>query len=333
VRLKYLLKVSFLTIGILLGASGLMLAQDNKQAQIKVSADEADAIKKIEKAKTLADKVKATGDFVKKYPQSPARNQAANYLAAQITQTKDDAQIIQNGETYLTIFTEPAEVDLILPSLVYSYSATQRNKDAFAVAEKYFSRHAEDVSLRLKLATDGSNLFRSGSKDFAPQSRDYAAQAIALIEANKKPADIDDAGWKEYQTKWLAQLYQIVGVLDFYADDRTKARANLEKATSLDARDVNSWVLLATINDEEYQALATKYNAAATSTERDALLKQANEKMDQVMELFARIVALTDAKPEAKQINDSVRQNLESYYKYRHKNLDGLQDLINKYKK
>jgi acyl-CoA reductase-like NAD-dependent aldehyde dehydrogenase len=90
---------------------------------------------------------------------------------------------------------------------------------------------------------------------------------------------------------------------------------------------------LATINDEEYQALATKYNAAATSTERDALLKQANEKMDQVMELFARIVALTDGKPEAKQINDSVRQNLESYYKYRHKNLDGLPDLINKYKK
>src|SRR5215213_6605584 len=167
-----------------------MLAQDNKQAQIKVSADEADAIKKIEKAKTLADKVKATGDFVKKYPQSPARNQAANYLAAQITQTKDDAQIIQHGETYLTIFAEPAEADLILPSLVYSYTAAKRNKEAFDTGEKYFSRHAEDVSLRLKLAIDGSNLFRTGTKDFAGQSRTYAAQAIELIEANKKPADI-----------------------------------------------------------------------------------------------------------------------------------------------
>ena len=333
--LKYLVKVLFLTVGILLGASGAALAQEqnNKQAQIKVSADEAKAIKKIEEAKTLADKVKLTNDFIKKYPQSPARNQAANYLAAQITLVKDDAQIIQHGETYLTIFTEPAEADLILPSLIYSYTTVKRTKEAFETGEKYFSRHAEDVSLRLKLAIDGSNLVRTGTKDFAAQSRNYAAQAIALIEANKKPANIDDAGWKEYQTKWLPQLYQTIGVLDFYADDKIKARASFEKATSLDAGDVNSWVLLSSILDEEYQALAMKYNAANTGAERDELLKQANEKMDRVIEMYARIVALTDAKPEAKQINEQVRQGLEDYYKYRHKNLDGLQDLINKYKK
>src|SRR5215203_4006743 len=91
VRLKYLFKVSVLTVAILLGISGNLSAQDNKQ--IKVSADEADAIKKIEKGKTLADKVKATNDFIQKYPKSPARSQAANYLAAEITKTKDDAQI------------------------------------------------------------------------------------------------------------------------------------------------------------------------------------------------------------------------------------------------
>jgi hypothetical protein len=333
VRLKDLFKVSFLVIGILLGTSLLGLAQDNKPPQIKVSADEAKAIKKIEEAKTLADKIKATTDFLKKYPKSPARGQAAEYLAAQITAVKDDTQIIQNGETYLTIFTEPAEADLILPSLIYSYSTAKRNKDAFLTAEKYFARHPEEVSLRLNLALDGANLFRTGTKDFAAPARDYANQAIALIEANKKPANIDDAGWKEYQTKWLPQLYQTLGVLDFYGDDRAKARVNFEKATKLDANDVNSWVLLATINDDEYQALANKYNLAEAGAARDALLKQANEKMDQVIEMFARIVALTDAKPEAKQINEQVRQSLEGYYKYRHKSLDGLPELINKYKK
>jgi hypothetical protein len=333
VHLKYLFKVLLLAIGILSATSGFGWAQDNKQAQIKVSADEAKAIKKIEGAKTLADKVKATSDFILKYPKSPARGQAAEYLAGQIIQVKDDAQIIQNGETYLTIFTEPAEADLMLPSLIYSYSTVTRSKDAFAAADKYFTRHPEDVSLRLKLAIDGSNLFRTGTKDFAAQSRDYATQAIALIEANKKPANIDDAGWKEYQTKWLPQLYQTLGVLDFYGNDRAKARVNLEKATQLDAGDVNSWVLLATMLDEEYQTLAAKYNAANAGTERDNLLKQANEKLDQVIDMFARIVALTDAKPEAKQINEQVRQSLESYYKYRYQNLDGLPQLINKYKK
>ena len=327
------LKLLLFAAGILFVFSAVAAAQDNKQAQVKVSSDEAKAIKKIEEAKTLADKVKLTGEFIKKYPQSPARAQAANYLAGQITQVKDDAQIIQNGETYLTIFTEPAEADLILPNLIYSYSAAKRNKEAFESAGKYFSRHPEDVSLRLKLAIEGSNLLRTGTKDYAAQSRSYAAEAVALIEANKKPADVTDAGWQEYQTKWLPQLYQTMGIIDFYAGDKTNARASLEKATKLDAGDVNSWILLATMHDDEYQALATKYNAATASAERNELLKQANEKLDVVIEMFARIVALTDPKPEAKQINEQVRQNLESYYKYRHKGLDGLQELINKYKK
>jgi hypothetical protein len=263
----------------------------------------------------------------------PARGQAANYLAAQITQTKDDAQIIQYGETYLTIFAEPAENDLILPSLIYSYSTANRSKEAYAAAEKYFSRHPEDVAIRLKLAIDGSNLLRGGNKDFSAPSREYAAQAIVLIEANKKPADIDDGGWKEYQTKWLPQLYQTVGVFDFYGGDKKKARVSFEKATSLDANDVNSWVLLANILDEEYQALAMKYNVADQGAAREELLKQANEKMDQVIDMFARIVALTDARADAKPLNDQVRQNLEEYYKHRHKNLDGLPALIGKYKK
>ena len=79
--------------------------------------------------------------------------------------------------------------------------------------------------------------------------------------------------------------------------------------------------------------LALKFNTTAAGAERDAMLVKANEKLDATIEAFARIVALTDGKPEAKQVNDQVRENLESYYKYRHKNTDGLQALIDKYKK
>ncbi len=327
--LRNLIKVLLLSIGILSASFSTAPAQDNK---IKVSADEAEAMKKIEKAKTLAEKIKATEDFLKKYPKTPARGQAAEYLAGQIAQVKDDAQVIQSGETYVTIFTEPAEVDLVLPSLVYSYSASNRAKDAFATGEKYFSRHPEDVALRVKLAIEGSNLLRTGTKDFAVQSRDYATQAIELIESNKKPANLDDARWKEYQTKYLPQLYQSLGVYEFNAGDKAKARANLEKATSLEANDINSWILLSSLIDEEYQELANKYNAADNGVARNELLKQANEKLDQLIDMFARIVALTDGKPEAKQANEQIRQSLESYYQYRHKNLDGLPALINKYK-
>ncbi len=333
VNKKNVFRVLFLAVGILAAGLFPVNAQENQPEKIKVSKDEEKAVKKIEAAKSLGEKIKATDEFIKKYPQSPARNQAAGYLANQILQLKDDAQVIQNSETYLTIFTEPAEADIILPVMVSSYVALKRYKEAYSTADKYLARHPEDVSVRLQLAIEGSNLVRTGTKDYAPVSRGFAGQAIELIEVGKKPADIDDAQWKEYQTKWLPQLYQSAGVLDYAGGDRAKAIVNFEKATKLNSGDINSWVLLATMSDDEYQNLAQKYNITPAGAARDELLKQANAKMDQTMELFARIIALTDGKPEAKQINEEIRQNLEQYYKYRHKNLDGMSELINKYKK
>lgn len=333
VNKKYLLRSFIVAVALLTASFFPAKAQENNQEKIKVSADEAKAVKKIESAKTLAEKIKATDEFIKKYPQSPARNQAATYLAGQILQSKDDAQVVQNSETYLTIFTDPAEMDIVLPNLISSYVALKRYKDAYSAADKYLARHPEEVFVRLQLAIEGSNLVRTGTKDYAPVSRDYAAKAIELIEANKKPAEVDDAQWKEYQTKWLPQLYQSAGILAYDSGDRTKALTNFEKATKLNSGDVNSWILLATIRDDEYQTLAQKYNAASPGAERDELLKQANAKMDETIEMFARIIAMTEGKPEAKQIHDQLRQNLEQYYKYRHKNsTEGMQQLINKYK-
>ena len=209
----------------------------------------------------------------------------------------------------------------------------KRTNDAFDYGQKYLARHPEDVHTRLTLAVEGSNQVRSGNKTFAVASRDYAAKAIELIEADKRPADIKQANWAEYKTKWLPQLYQTQGYIDFSSGDKEKARVSLEKATALNSADINSWLLIGSMLDDEYQALALKYNTTAAGAERDAQLVKANEKLDATIDTFARIVALSDGKPEAKQINDQVRENLENYYKYRHKNTDGMQALIDKYKK
>ena len=322
----------FLIGGILFAGFTSVSAQDTKE-KVKVSAKEAKAIEKIEKAKTIDEKMSATAAYIKEFPQSPARQQVVDYAAAEITLLTDDAQVIKSGETYLTIFTKPEDTDLIASALIYSYIQLKRPKDAFETAQKYLTRHPEDITTRLRLALEGANQVRMEKTEFTAPARESAAKAIELIEADKRPANIEEKGWQEYKTKWLPQLYQSIGILDFYSGDKAKARPSLEKATSLDAADVNSWVLLGTMLDEDYQALATKFNSTAPGAERDALLKQANEKMDAVIEAFARIVALTDGKPESKPLNDQVRENLESYYKYRHKNTDGLQALINKYKK
>lgn len=336
-KTKLFAVIIFIT-AILYGNFGTVSAQNNKDDKdkketITVSKKEENAIKKIEKAQTIDEKMQLIEAFIKDFPQSPARQKIADYTVGQVLQLKDDAQIVQKGENYLRIFTPDTEADLILPALIYSYVQVKRPKDAFDTAQKYFARHPEDVSTRLTLALEGSNQIRMGNKDFAAPTREYADKTIELMEAEKRPANVLEANWQEYKTRWLPQLYQTRGYLDYNSGDKEKARISLEKATTLNSKDLNSWVLIAAMLDDEYQALALKHNTAAAGAERDALLVKANEKLDATIEAFARIVALTDGKPEAKQINDQVRENLENYYTYRHKNTDGMQTLIDKYKK
>lgn len=312
--------------------AGITTALAQGEQKIKVSADEAKAVKKIEEAKTLEEKIQATEAFIQKYPKSPARSQAANYLAAQITQLNDDAKIVSTAEKYMTIFSEPGESDFLLPRLAYSYVQQKRYKEGFNTAEKYLAQHPEEVTLRLQLAIEGANLARSENKEFVSQSRDYAQKSIELIEANKKPANLDDARWQEYQTKWLPQLYQSLGFINFNTGDTAAARANFEKSAKLNPNDVNNWVMLGTIINEEYQDLAKKHTVASVQEQKE-LLQKATDKLDQVIPIYARIIALTEDNPAAAQINRQVREDFETYYKYRHKNsTEGMKELIEKYK-
>jgi tetratricopeptide (TPR) repeat protein len=325
----------FALIAIFTGSAALQtLAQQNNQTvKPTISSAEEKAAKKIEEAKTLDEKIKTAGDFVNKYPKSALRPRLADFIAGQILQTNDSQQIAARAETYFAIFNETSESDLILPNLINAYVNLKRHKEAFAAAEKYLARNPEDVSIRLQLAVEGSNLLRTGTKDYAAPARAYAVRAVELIEADKRPANIEEANWKDYRTKWLPQLYQTLGFLDFYSGDRKSAQTNFEKTLALNPKDVNSLVLLGSMQNDEYQEIARKHSAAAPGPERDALLKQAGEKMDKIIEIFARVVALTDGDPNAKTLNERVREDLESYYKFRNKNSTaGLQQLIDKYK-
>lgn len=326
------------SVGFLFGGADAISAQNktndkSKQESIKVSKDEENALKKIEKAKTLDEKMQLVADFNKKYPQSPARGQVVRFAAAEITSLKDDAQLIQRSENYLTVFTQPEDADLVLPYMVDSYLRLKKSKEAFDTGQKHLARQPQDVLTRLRLALEGANQLRAGNKEYAAQTRDYAVRAIEIIEAGNKPVDVTDAQWAEYKTQWLPQLYQSLASVELAAGDKTKAKTNLEKAVALDSKDVNGWLMLGTLADEDYREVAAKFNSTSGGAERDILLKQANEKIDATMEIQARVIALTDNNPDAKQLNAEIRQNLENYYKYRHKNTDGLQALIDKYKK
>lgn len=312
-------------------AANSTFAQEKKAEGPTISDGEAKMTDKLQKSKDIAEQMKIAGDFIKKYPKSAVRDQVAKYMAAQVGAVADLNQKQTYADAYGKIFTNPGEPELLAATLIDLHVKAKRYDEAFQLANDYLARTPEDVQFRLILSTEGTNLARTGNAKFAPQSREYALKAIELIEANKKPADISDAGWKDYQTKWLPQLYQSVGILDFAAGNRDEARKNLEKSAQLAPRDVNNWILLGSMLNEDYQQTAKRYTIAE-GAQKEELLKTANQQLDKVIEYYARVVALTDGNPSAQNINKQIREDLENYYKYRHKSTDGMQAMIDKYK-
>jgi len=57
----------------------------------------------------------------------------------------------------------------------------------------------------------GADQAKRKNPKFIEQSLKYGSRAIELMEADKKPANVDDADWKKYKTEVLPELYQSMG--------------------------------------------------------------------------------------------------------------------------
>ena len=122
-------------------------------------------------------------------------------------------------------------------------------------------------------------------------------------------------------------------MLSLMTNNKDDAKARLEKAASLNANDPFTFVLLGSLVEEDYQKFAEQHKAQSPGPLKDELLNQAHGKMDQVIELYAHAVALSEGKPEYQKLHDQIFEGLQTYYKYRHKGSeDGLKQLIEKYK-
>jgi hypothetical protein len=297
------------------------------------SDGEIQAAKKVQSAADPAAALQAADEFVKKYPKSALMKNVAQIAAAKIAALQDPTQKITFSETYQNTFKGPEYDDIILPILIDGYAKGNRPDDAFQKADGYLQRHPEDLPLLTQIFQAGVDLIKHRNPKYVAQTQKYGAAAIALIEAGKKPDSLSDADWGVYKNQVLPQLYQSMGLLAVATGNEDDARAKLNKALSLNPADPFSYVLLGSIANNHYQALATQYKSMVPGADQDATLKKALDQMDQVIDYFARAVALSEGNPQYKQLHDQVFQELEGLYKYRHKGADGLQQLIDKYKK
>jgi tetratricopeptide (TPR) repeat protein len=335
--LSLLRVISVFSLVVCIGPSGFARhvsagALTQEQAKPKASAAEAKAADAINSAPDAVAKLAAAGEFVKKYPKSALRPQIASYVAGEIAQVADATQKLALAEGFQKVFKEDKEVEAIQLVTLDAYLSLKRIDDAFAHAALILAKEPENVAVMSHLAFAGTEEAKRQNAKYVPVSLQYGLKAIELIEANKKPAYLDDARW-ESQKSMLPLLYLDMGILSLVTGKPAEAKTRFEKAAALNPAEPTSYALLGNVFEDEYQQLAQAHRTMPEGKQKEETLKRATELMDKVIDLYARFLGASAGKPEHKQLQDQILQAITPYYKYRHNgSTDGLQQLIDKYK-
>lgn len=300
----------------------------------KISDEERKALEKVNTAVDTTAKLSAAGEYLKKFGKSPMRPRLAGHLVNEISKVQDNAQRITLAQSFVAAFDHPEEANLVKPTVIDALVKESKFDEAFAEGAKYLPNHPNDVLVLTQLAIVGVEQAKAQNTKYVQVSQQYAAKAVALMETDQKPADFDAPGWKEYSGQWLPRLYQAQGVILYLTNDRPASKERFEKAVALEAQNPSTLMMLGMLADDDYQALAKQFNAEKAGPGKDAMLKQAFTKMDEVIDWFARAVAASDGRAEFQAMNQQLRQNLEAYFKFRNNgSVEGMGKLIDKYKK
>ena len=307
-------------------------AKSQEAKKPEISEDEATAANAVRDAPDAAAKLAAADKFVKKYPKSPVRLEVAKYVGGQIAGVNDATQKLTLAESFQKTFTNDNEQEIILPLLLDAYFAANRTEDAFKLGTSVLSKQPENVGVLTQLAIAGTEEAKKRNPKYITQSTQYGLKAIELIEANKKPAQLDEQTWGQIKAT-LPGLYQSMGVLSMASSNPAEGKTRFEKASMLNPTDPFNYVMLGSITDDEYQKAAEKYKTMPEGKEKAEALKNAQALMDKAIDYYARAVGTSEGRPEYKQLHDQILQDMTPYYKYRHGgSTEGMQQLIDKYK-
>lgn len=313
-------------------AAASLTTQEKPKEQPKISEDEAKALQKINAATNTAERTKLTVEFIKKFKKTTQRAKLAEYLSNQIINEKDPSVKLQTAQQFGATFDQPGEADLVKPALIDAYAQQSKFDEAYSEGAKYLATQPDDVFVFAQLGFAGAQQIQKNGPTWkhAKAAADYASKAVELMEADKKPPKTEAKFWADYRNAWLPRIYQANGLIAYFTGERAKAKDSLEKSAGLDQYDVSTLAMLGNIANDEYNELAKKYQAERKSD----VLDKALAAMDEVIDWYARGVAAADGNAQLKAMSDQIMEQLKQFYGFRHDGkTDGLQELINKYKK
>jgi tetratricopeptide (TPR) repeat protein len=303
-----------------------------QQKSVQLPTAELEAFNAIKAAPNAAAKLTLAEEFVKKFPKSKARTEVAGLVASEIVKTKDVTEATTLAEKAGTIFTTASEREIISPVLLDAYVAANRVDDAFKLAGQMLGANPDDLHVLLQMTFMGTEQAKQKNVTHAPQTLQYGARAIELIEANKKPTQLDEARWTRYKSS-LPQVYQQTAILNLIAGNPAEAKTRLAKAIELSPNDPYSFALLGFLLNDEYTKLVPAFQAMPEGKPKEEEKKRLEGIIDTIIDNYAHVAATAAGHPEYQELIKQVVPDLTSYYKYRHNNsTEGLQELIDKYK-
>jgi tetratricopeptide (TPR) repeat protein len=326
-------RIAAVLLWVLITSLSIIAQPKGQPNQPSLSPDEQKMASNIVAAPDLAAKLKAAGEFIKKYPKSSIRSQVLGNLASQVEKVTDNAQKLTLAQELQTIFTEPAEAEEVGRVVVQAYADANQPDQAFAKGAEFLTRAPDALELLVQLVAIGTDQVKKQNPKFTPQTMQYTKHAIELFEGNKKPAGIDDARWANYKGDTLPGLYQALGLLYFSQGDSATAKTQYMKASQLKPTDPFNFIMLAAMLNQDYQDEAKRYQSMPAGPPRDEQLKKVQALLDSVIDAYAHSVALSEGVATLQQIREQYLSDLASYYKYRHGgSTEGMQQLIDKYK-
>ena len=300
--------------------------------QPNLSPEEMKLVQSIQSATDPAAKLKVVAELIKKFPKTEVRMQVAELAAEQIGAIKDAGQRLSFAQQYLTIFTAPAEEELIFPALISAYADSNQADEGFTKGADFLTRHPDSLDVLVRLLSIGTDQAKKQNGKYVQQSIQYGTHAAELFEADKKPADMDEGQWKTYKTAALSGTYQSLGLLYYASGKRDQAKASYLKASQLAPTEPYNFMMLAALANQEYQDAALRYKTMPSGPARDEELKKTQAMLDQVIDAYAHAIALAEGSPNLQQVRQQYVEDMETYYKYRHGSTEGMQQLIDKYK-
>jgi len=161
----------------------------------------------------------------------------------------------------------------------------------------------------------------------------HADKAEQLIKAGGKPVTFDDAQWGTEKNNWLAIIYRTRARVAQKNQKMDDALELYKKSIEFAPTDATTLYGMSAIYSQKYTIARDAYDKLPQDKKEGeagaAAIENLNKAIDDVIEIFARVLAFSDGKPGFDSARKTAQGNLVALYAFRHKDKpDGWQELI-----